>query len=74
MRGERVLQVIFSGVEGKIPYEYFIAHVILTVRPTATFYRLFPNAGSKIITEQGSLEDLPCLERDKLSNRQLQYV
>lgn len=34
-----------------------------------TFYRLFPNAGSQIITEPGSLEDLPCLERDKLSNR-----
>ena len=34
-----------------------------------TFQRLFPNAGSKIITELSSLEDSPCLERDKLSNR-----
>jgi hypothetical protein len=38
-----------------------------------TFHRLFPNIGFKIITEPGSLEDLPCLERDKLSNRPAQY-
>jgi hypothetical protein len=31
--------------------------------------RLFPNFGFQIITETGSLEDLPCLERDKRSNR-----
>jgi hypothetical protein len=37
------------------------------------FHRLFPNAGSKIITELSSLEDSPCLERDKLSNRRFQY-
>jgi hypothetical protein len=37
------------------------------------FHRLFPNAGSKIITELGSLEDSPCLERDKLSNRRFHY-
>jgi hypothetical protein len=29
-----------------------------------TFHRLFPNVGLKTITEPGSLEDLPCLERD----------
>ena len=33
-----------------------------------TFYRLFTNIGFKIITETSSLEDSPCLERDKLSN------
>jgi len=38
-----------------------------------TFYRLFPNIGFKIITETSSLEDSPCLERDKLSNRHLQH-
>jgi hypothetical protein len=27
--------------------------------------RLFPFIGFQIITEPGSLEDLPCLERDK---------
>ena len=34
-----------------------------------TFHRLFPNVGLKTITEPGSLEDLPCLEGDKPSNR-----
>ena len=38
-----------------------------------TFYRLFPNIGFKIITETSSLEDSPCLERDKLSNRRRQH-
>jgi len=38
-----------------------------------TFHRLFPNAGFKIITEPSSLEDSPCLERDKPSNRRDQY-
>ncbi|HXR05559.1 MAG TPA: hypothetical protein VN836_12715 [Verrucomicrobiae bacterium] len=35
--------------------------------------RLFPLIGFQIITEPGSPEDLPCLERDKLSNRHLQF-
>ncbi len=42
---------------------------MFTVRQTGAFHRLFPNIGFKIITEPGSLEDSPCLERDKLSNR-----
>src|SRR5262245_2315157 len=29
MRGKRVLQVVFSGIEGKISYKYFCVHVIL---------------------------------------------
>jgi hypothetical protein len=33
------------------------------------FARLFPLIGFQIITEVTSLEDLPCLERNKLSNR-----
>jgi hypothetical protein len=37
--------------------------------PDYRFFRLFPTAGSKIITEQSSSEDSPCLESDKLSNR-----
>ena len=69
MRGERVLQIVFRGVEGKISDKQFIAHVMFAVRLTVTFDRLFPNIGSQIITERSSLEDLPCLERDKLSNR-----
>jgi hypothetical protein len=47
--------------------------MISTVRQTVAFCRLFPNAGSKIITERGSLEDSPCLERDKLSNGQRKH-
>ena len=37
------------------------------------FARLFPLIGFQIITEPGSLEDSPCLERDKLSNRPVKY-
>ncbi len=33
------------------------------------FTRLFPIIGFQIITETSSLEDLPCLERDKHSIR-----
>jgi hypothetical protein len=28
MRGERVLEVVFCGVEGKIPYKQFITHMM----------------------------------------------
>ena len=45
--------------------------MIFTVRQTETFHRLFPKTGSKIITETSSPEDSPCLERNKLSNRQI---
>jgi hypothetical protein len=37
------------------------------------FARLFPLIGFQIITEPGSPEDLPCLERDKPSNRRTQH-
>ena len=30
-RRKRVVQVVFSGVEGKISYEQFVFHVMLTV-------------------------------------------
>jgi hypothetical protein len=36
--------------------------VIFTVRQTAAFHRLFPNVGSKIITETSSLEDYHALK------------
>jgi hypothetical protein len=62
VRREGVVQVIFSGVEGKVSYKQFITHMIFAVRLTATFPRLFPIVGSKIITEASSLEDSPCPE------------
>ena len=72
VRGERVLQVVFSGVEGKIPDEQFITHVMFAVLDlNFAFSRLFPIIGFKIITELSSPEDLPCRENDKLSNRRL---
>jgi len=37
--------------------------------PDLALTRLFPFVGFQIITEPGSLEDLPCLERDKRSIR-----
>jgi hypothetical protein len=66
--GERVLEVVFCGVEGKISNKQFITHVMFNC-PDHCFFRLFPNIGFKIITEPSSLEDSPYLEMDKLSNR-----
>ena len=37
MRGKRVLQVVFCGVEGEISYKQFITHAILTVRLATAF-------------------------------------
>src|SRR5208283_5098356 len=71
VRRKGVLQIVFSGFEGKVSYKQFITHVMFYCPTNFAFHRLFPNIGSKIITEPGSLEDSPCLERDKLSNRRL---
>src|SRR5208282_4269109 len=60
VRRKGVLQVVFSGFEGKISYKQFITHVMFYCPTNFAFHRLFPNAGSKIITEPGSLEDSPC--------------
>jgi hypothetical protein len=73
VRRKGVLQVVFSGVEGKISDKQFIAHVMFYCPTNFAFHRLFPNAGFKIITEPSSLEDSPCLERDKLSNRHADF-
>ena len=40
---------------------------------TATFTRLFPDIGSRSLTEPSSPEASPCLERDKLSARPPQH-
>lgn len=40
--------------------------------PNFALTRLFPLIGFQIITERSSLEDLPCLERDKPSIKTIQ--
>src|ERR1051325_7179981 len=45
VRGERVLQVVFGGVEGKISNKQFRTHVMLTVLTDPCLSRLFPTAG-----------------------------
>ena len=59
MGGERLLQVVFGGVEGKISYKQFRAHFDDLLFKTNCFSGLFPTAGFQIITEPGSLEDFP---------------
>jgi len=51
---------------------YCSCDVLLSDKPVLST-DCFPNIGLKIITEPGSLEDSPCLERDKLSNRPAQH-
>jgi hypothetical protein len=59
MHGERLVNLVFSGVEGKISNKQFSAHFMSRCsRPTA-FLGLFPNAGFQIITEPRSPEDFP---------------
>jgi hypothetical protein len=57
-RGERVLQIVFGGVEGKISDKQFTVHVMLFIYCLTDycFHRLFPTIGTKIITEPGSLD------------------
>ena len=58
--GERVLEIVFSGFEGKVSYKQLCAHFILLSVTNHCFATLFPTAGFQIITETSSLEDLPC--------------
>jgi hypothetical protein len=59
VRGERLMNLVFSGVEGKISNKQFSAHFMSRCsRPTA-FLGLFPTTGFQIITEPRSPEDLP---------------
>jgi hypothetical protein len=51
VRGKRVLQIVFSGVEGKIPYKQFITHVMFNCETKLALVRLFPLIGFQIITE-----------------------
>jgi hypothetical protein len=70
VRREGVLQVVFSGVEGKIPYKQFITHVMFYCpRLNFALTRLFPLIGFQIITELSSPEDSPCRGSSVLSNR-----
>ena len=58
--GKRVLEIVFSGFEGKISYKQLGAHLILLSATNHAFSTLFPTAGFQIITERSSLEDSPC--------------
>jgi hypothetical protein len=51
VRREGVLQIVFSGVEGKISYKQFITHVMFNCETNLAFVRLFPLIGFQIITE-----------------------
>jgi hypothetical protein len=50
--GERVLEVVLSGVEGKVSYKQFVTHVIYYCPTDSALTRLFPTIGFQIITEQ----------------------
>jgi hypothetical protein len=65
MRGERVIQVVFGGVEGKISNKQFVAHVMFDCPTNSALTRLFPGIGFQIITEPSSPEDSPCRGRDQ---------
>ena len=67
VRGKRVLQVVFGGVEGKISDKQFCTHVMFYCPRLTPLSRLFPTIGFQIITEPSSPEDLPCRGSDKLS-------
>ncbi len=51
VRRKGVLQVVFSGVEGKISYKQFITHVMFNCETNLALDRLFPLIGFQIITE-----------------------
>jgi hypothetical protein len=58
--GKRVLEIIFSGFEGKISYKQLCAHLILLSAVPLLAPHCSRLAGFQIITETSSLEDLPC--------------
>jgi len=57
--GEKILKIVFSGVEGKIPDIQFCVHSVM-LKTRYRFPELFPDIGFQIITELCSLEDPPC--------------
>jgi hypothetical protein len=63
--GEKVLQVVFCCVEGKISYVQFRIHVVSgSFRSACWFPELFPEVGFQIIIEPSSPEDSPCWKFD----------
>jgi hypothetical protein len=74
--GKGVLQFIFRDREGEVAHEQFIVitHVMSSVPTELLFPRPVPDFGFKIITELSSPEDLPYLESDKLSNRDIKVT
>src|SRR6185369_12432753 len=56
---EHVAQIVFRGVERQVPHIEFRVHDVWLYTPL--FSRLFPTAGSQIITEPRSTEDPPGL-------------
>ena len=74
MGRKRVLKIILGGIEGKISNKQFIITHICDVLLRRTLgSKLFPTFGFRIITELSSLEDLPDLETNKLSNERLHH-
>ena len=54
---EGVLEIVFGGVEGKIPNKQFCTHVMFYCATNTAFTRLFPTIGFQIVTETSSPED-----------------
>jgi hypothetical protein len=71
--GERVLEIVFSGFEGKVSNKQLCAHVMLLSETNFADSTLFPTTGFQIITEPSSLEDLPCRGSDKPSIRRADF-
>jgi hypothetical protein len=63
MWSEKIVQIVFGGVEGEIPDVQFRVHNVFRFRPLI-LPRLFPTIGFQIITEARSTDNLPCLEID----------
>jgi hypothetical protein len=62
---EKVLEVVFSCVEGKISHVQFSIHLVSDYfRSACWFPELFPEVGFQIITEPSSPEDSPCWKFD----------
>jgi hypothetical protein len=67
--GKRVLEIVFSGFEGKISHKQLCAHVMLLSETNSAIPHCSRPPGFKSSLNQSSLEDLPCRGSDKLSNR-----
>jgi len=62
VRGKRVLQVVFGGVEGKISNKQFRTHVMSCCPLRIPSIQTVPDCRVSIITEPSSLEDFHAVE------------